>query len=101
MYGKLSEAVTILVTNPNKVKERLWVASDFLFMLDPESVPESCREDVKWVHKMLTRYPAKWPYKTALEATYHRTRNSTAQKIAQRVWTLYHVMHTEVDGLLA
>lgn len=101
MFGKLAKAVEVLATNHHGIKERVWVASKYLFMLSPNAVPEFCREDVQWIHLMLTRYPAAGPYKSALEATYHRTRRSTAHKIAQRVWKLYQVMDTEVNVYLS
>jgi hypothetical protein len=94
-YGKLAKAVDILVTNHNDVRERVWVASEYLFMLHPAMVPPSCKEDVEWIQKMLTRYPASGYYRSAVEATYHRTRNVTAGKIARRVWKLFHQFQTE------
>src|SRR4051812_35160606 len=96
-YGKVAKAVDILVTNHNDVRERVWVASDYLFMLHPDMVPQSCREDVVWIQKMLIRYPASRSYKSAVEATYYRTRNVTAGKIAQRVWKLFHQFQTELE----
>src|ERR687888_378294 len=96
-FGKVAKAVDILVTNHNDVRERVWVASDYLFMLPPEMVPPACREDVVCIQKMLTRYPASGYYKSAVEATYHRTRNVTAGKIARRVWKLFHQFQTELE----
>ena len=58
MFGKLAKAVEVLVTSPYDVRERVWVASTYLFMLVPDALPESCRDDVAWIHKMLTSYPA-------------------------------------------
>jgi len=100
LYGKLTKAIEILVTHSCDARERVWVASTYLFMLSPNSVPESCREDVEWIHKMLTRYPAADPYKSSLQATYYRTRQVTAVKIATRIWKVYHLMGTEVDNYL-
>lgn len=101
LFGKLSEAIEVLVTNSGDVRNRVWVAvSRFNFIMSPDSVPESCREDVVWIQQMLTRYPATRDYKTPLEATYYRTRNITASRIAQRMWKLYHLMKTDVDEYL-
>jgi hypothetical protein len=60
-------------------------------------VPVNCKEDVIWILKMLTRYPAGDYDKSDADATYRRTRNSTACKIAARVWHLYHVFGSELD----
>ena len=66
MYGKLAKAVEILITNHGDVRNRVWVASTYLFMLTPEGVPPRCKDDVVWIHHMLTRYPASDYSKTAL-----------------------------------
>ena len=97
-YGKVAQAVGVLVTNHHDVRERVWVASKNLFMLHRDAVPSSCRDDVIWIQKMLTRYPASGYDKSAVEATYRRTRNVTAGKIAQRVWTLFHKFQTALDA---
>jgi hypothetical protein len=96
MFGKVSQAVGVLITNHNEVKERVWLASKHLSAVQAGGLPKSCREDVEWIHHMLTRYPAEPPYRSRMQATYHRTRNVTAAKIAARIWTLYHVMDTEL-----
>ncbi len=96
MFGKVSQAVGVLVTNHNEVKDRVWMASTYLFAVQPDGLPASCREDIEWIHHMLTRYPAEPPYRSRVRATYHRTRNATASKIAARVWKLYHLMDTEL-----
>jgi hypothetical protein len=98
MFGKVSQAVGVLITNHNEVKDRVWVASKYLFAVHPGGLPEACRKDVEWIHHMLTRYPAEPPYRSRVQATSHRTRNVTASKIAARIWTLYHVMDTELRG---
>jgi hypothetical protein len=98
MYGKLAQAVEILITNPYDVRNRVWVAAEYLSLVQAAGLPESCREDIEWIHHMLTRYPATSHYKSCLDATYHRTRNVTAGKIAARVWRLYHLMQTEIEA---
>jgi hypothetical protein len=97
MYGKLSEAVTVLVTNHHDVRERVWVAAKYLSAAQAAGVPESCREDIEWIHKMLTRYPAECKGESALDATYRRTGKRTAAKIAERIWKLYRPMQSEIE----
>jgi hypothetical protein len=96
MFGKVSQAVGVLITNHNEVKDRVWIASTHLLAVQPGGLPESCRKDVEWIHHMLTRYPAEYPYRSRVQATYRRTRNVTASRIAARIWTLYHLMDTEL-----
>jgi len=98
MFGKLNKAVEILITNHGDVRNRVWVAAPHIFMVQAEGLPESLRSDIRWIHQRMTRYPANELHRSALEATYHRTRNITAGKIAARVWTLYHLMSSEIEG---
>ena len=103
LFGKLAKAVEILITDPRDARDRMRSASDYLMMLHPDGVPERCRPDVLWIQHMLTRYPADRYSRSALEATYRRTRNVTASKIAVRVWKLYHeyesAFNAEQQGL--
>jgi len=100
LFGKLSGAIEVLITSSGDARHRVWLASRYIFMLSPDTVPESCRVDIQWIQDMLTRYPANKHYENSLDATYYRTRNVTASKIAQRIWTLYRMMETEVDEYL-
>ena len=96
MFGKVSTAVGLMLRHPGDVRARVWAAATYLSQVQPGGLPESCREDIEWIHHMLTRHPKEPPYKSALQATYYRTRSVTASKIASRVWTLYHLMETEL-----
>lgn len=96
MFGKLSKAIEILITNHGDVRNRVWFAAPYIFMVQPDGLPDVLREDVEWIHKAMTRYPPNELYRSELEATYHRTRNVTAGKIASRIWMLYHLMETEI-----
>jgi hypothetical protein len=93
-YGKLSQAVGVLVTNPFDVRNRVWVAAEFLLQIPPEAIPAECRKDVAWIQHMLKRYPKGEYDDSAVSATYRRTRTVTAHKIAKRVWHVYHVYDT-------
>jgi hypothetical protein len=66
--------------------------------LHPDMVPHSCKDDVAWIQKMLALHPPSGYDKSAVEATYRRTRNVTAGKIAQRVWSLFHQFQTELEA---
>lgn len=97
-FGKVSQAVEVLITNPHDARERLRVASEYLFAVDPRGLPASCCKDMQWIHDKLMRYPAEPSYPSRMEATYRRTRNATAAKIAARVWNLYHSLSSELDA---
>ena len=98
MLGKVSQAVGVLITNQSDVRDRVWEASNYLFMVQPKGLPASCRKDLEWIHHMLTQHPAEPPYRSRVQATYHRTRNVTAARIAARVWKLYHLMDSELEA---
>jgi hypothetical protein len=96
MFGKVSKAVGVLVADPGDVRDRVWASAKYLFAVDPNGLPASCKKDAQWIHQMLTRRPAEPPYFSSVRATYRRTRNVTASRIAARVWKLYHLMDTEL-----
>lgn len=96
-FGKVSQAVEVLITNMHDARERLRVASEYLFAVDPRGLPASCRKEMQWIHDMLLRYPAESSYPSRMEATHRRTRNATAAKIAARVWNLYDLMKRELE----
>ena len=98
MYGKLSEAIGILITNHGEVKNRVWLASPQIFSVQASGVPESLHSDIQWIQAQMTRFPADDIYQTALRATYQRTRNVTAGRIATRLWKLYHKMQSELEN---
>jgi len=98
MYGKLSEAIGILITNHGDVRNRVWVASPQIFMVQADGLPATLRDDITWIHEKMTRFPVDEFRKTRIEATYRRTRNITAGKIAARLWKRYHEMQSEIEN---
>ena len=89
LFGKLSSAVGVLVSSESDARNRVFSASKYLLQIPPESVPPECQEDMRWIRHMLTRHEP-GPYDdSAVSATFRRTRNSTASKIASRVWHVY------------
>jgi len=91
LFGKLSSAVGVLVTGEPDVRNRVFSAAQYLLQIPPESVPAPCQEDMRWIRHMLTRHQP-GPYDdSAVTATFRRTRNVTASKIASRVWHVYSV----------
>lgn len=88
MFGKLSEGLAVIVAHPGDARHRVWSAARYLLMVDPEAMPEPVRGDVAWIRQMLKRCPAELG-RSALTATYYRTKNVTASKIASRVFDAY------------
>jgi hypothetical protein len=91
LFGKLSSAIGILISGESDARNRVFVAAKHLMQIPPQSIPPECQEDMRWIQHMLTRHPP-GPYDdSALSATFRRTRNSTAGKIAARAWHVYAV----------
>jgi len=91
LFGKLSSAIGILISGEADARNRVFVAAKYLLQIPPDAIPPECREDMRWIQHMLTRHEA-GPYDdSALAATFRRTRNSTAGKIAARAWHVYSV----------
>jgi hypothetical protein len=97
-FGKLSSAVGVLISHPGDARERVWASSGYLLQISPDVIPPECREDIAWIHHMLTRYPKGEYDDSNLRATYRRTRNVTACKIAARVWHAYHVYDSAMQS---
>jgi cytochrome c553 len=62
----------------------------------PRWYPRVVGKILDWIQKALTKYPADKRYKSAMEATYHRTRNATAAKIAKSIWRMYNQFRFEL-----
>lgn len=83
-FGKFSSASTALALGLGDIKQRLHEASDIIWAVSPEALPEEARINFIWIKKQLMRYTP-----TASEgevlATIKMIRKSTCQKIAKRI----------------
>jgi hypothetical protein len=96
-FGKLSSALGVLITSHSDVRNRVFSAAEHLLQVSPDAIPPPCQEDMRWIHHMLTRYP-QGPYDDSrLTATFRRTRNVTAGKIASRVWRVYSIYDSVLE----
>jgi hypothetical protein len=83
-------AVEQLCVGQGDVRKRLITAVMTLLPLQEEEFPEELRSDFRWVISQSTRYKSEYPqYRGDLEATMSRIRNSTGEKIAKRIFTIY------------
>jgi len=94
--GKTAAAIQVLVTDERDARHRVWSAADYIFAIRPDTVPPDCREDVEWILHMLTCHPAAGR-RSASEATFERTRNRTASKIAAAILRLHTNLRDAVD----
>ena len=88
-FGKISQAVEILATDPHDARHRVWRAADYFLSVMPEDLPTNCYSDFEDIRKRLLRCPPSGHYKSAIEATFARTRNTTASKIAADMLRVY------------
>jgi len=83
-------AVQQLCTGRGDVRNRLEVAVMTLLPLQVRNFPGSLQKDFEWVIRESTKYKSPYPqFRGDLEATMMRIRNSTGQKIAQRIFNIY------------
>ena len=103
---QICRAVEILVKDEGDIRNRLFGQAAFeLGFLEPDVFPESWRKDIRWIKKMLLRYPAKQifrdteVFRSSCEETFLHTRTVTAKKIVARIWTFYCRLDTLDDEI--
>ena len=94
---KLTSAIECLATHPGDARERVAAAFLSFHTLREEDFPPQCRKDWKWVINELTRFGPLLDHKGevsrgSVENTVRRARNSTASKIAKKIYELYWVV---------
>ncbi|WP_414040265.1 hypothetical protein ACJU26_14280 [Acidithiobacillus sp. M4-SHS-6] len=83
-------AVEKLCTGQGDVRKRLETAVLTLLPLQVCEFPECVQEDFYWIIRESTKYKSEYPqFQGDLEATMRHIRNSTGQKIAQRIFHIY------------
>jgi len=83
-------AVKELCIGGSDVRGRLVISVNILLALSPEEFPEEIREDFNWVIQQSTKHKSDVSeYKSDLQVTMARIRNSTGKKIAERIFNIY------------
>ena len=83
-------AVQDLCVGRGDVRSRLIPAINTLFPLNPHEFPKTLQNDFEWVMSESTKYKSDIPmYRSDLEVTMRRIKNSTGEKIAQRIFDIY------------
>lgn len=95
-FGKVSDALNILATGSEDIKDRLIGAGDVFLCVHPDGVPEELRNHVQWVQNQLTRFKATGN-EGDLRATMRRIRKSTGVKIAKRIVYIYYGLRSYVE----
>lgn len=91
---KLTLALETLATHPGDVRRRLSVVYWQIHTLEERDFPSEVRLDWLWVMKQMTKYgplidESEFVIRDAVENTMRRSRNSSATKIAHRLYSLY------------
>jgi hypothetical protein len=75
---------------PGDVRKRLINAVMTLIFLREEDFPDELRSDFNWIISEATKFESRAPnFRGDLEETMIRIRNSTGEKIAQKIFDLY------------
>ena len=83
-------AVKHLCTGRGDVRNRLVGAVMTLLPLQISEFPEELQDDFDWVISQSTKYESQLPeHEGSIEATMRRIRNSTGEKIAERIFRIY------------
>ena len=86
---RVYKAVEHLCTARGDVRARLRVAVMTLLPLQAQEFPEHLQEDFRWIRSQSTKYESERPHEGTLDATMRRIKNSTGEKIAERIFKLY------------
>ena len=86
---RVFQAVECLCTAPGDVRTRLRWAVMILLPLQVQEFPEHLQGDFDWIRSQSTKYKSERPHEGDLEATMRRIKNSTGEKIAERIFKLY------------
>jgi hypothetical protein len=90
---KFGAAVQVLATHPGDVKARLLAAAEHLAMVRPTGLPSELRSEFESLWSALTARTT--DEASAVRATLHRMRFSTAAALAERLYSL----SCQVDAL--
>ena len=83
-------SVKHLCTAQGDVRKRLVGAVTTLVPLLAREFPEELQADFDWIMAQSTKYKSQIPeYEGNIEATMKRIRNSSGEKIAERIFSLY------------
>ena len=94
---KLMLTLECLATHPGDARQRVLAASFQFLRLREENFPEAHRSEWRWVVKQVTKCGPLLdhkgePWRGSVENTMRRIRNSTASKIADKLYKLYWVV---------
>ncbi len=93
-YEKFSDAEYRLATGKGDVRSRIRSAYFVLNRLYENDLPPDLVEDWRWIMNQLTQYGKEtgqdgYEWQTAIDHTMSRIRNSTGQRIAERIHAVY------------
>ena len=109
---KFNRAIYTLATGREDVRRRLLhVFRGELMMIRQEHLPERCRDDFQWIEKTITKFDEsskgqKEYFQTPngrydhlipgrIEATLRRIKNSTGEKIAEKIYGIWSVLNND------
>lgn len=96
---KLYQAMHTLATGKGDVRSRLLCAFMGFHTLNEGAFPPEFREDWKWVMEQMTKYGPLIDHKGevwrgSVENTMNRIKNTTGEKIAEKIFNISWELHT-------
>ena len=87
---RVCSAVKVLCEEPGDARQRVGLAVEILRPLRPEEFPSITRNDFRWVLRTSTKFKADPASERGnIQETMRRIRNSTASKVAKRIFAIY------------
>lgn len=88
---KFTNAVDVLATDRRRIKDRVYLACLAIHTVRPdENLPPRLRKDYDWIQKQITKWPGELIGEGSIKASLRRMRVGTAEKIAERIFHIYH-----------
>lgn len=102
MYQFIFKSVQKLVVEPGNIKERLFHAGEEFLRAPEECIPVQLQDEYRDIEKYLTKYKGNksdiHPFCSDVYITMKRRRNSTASKIAEKMWSFYLQYQTIIEN---
>jgi hypothetical protein len=93
IQGKFDDAVRVLALGEGDMRSRMESAYLALIVVQEHDLPEPLRDHWAWVVEQLTHRAARHQWEGTLKATLSQMRNTTAQKIAERIYEIRAALH--------
>ncbi len=85
---RISQAVRLLAIGEDDVKQRLRIASETLFFVFDDDMPDDLKPQLESIKDRLSKKMPRYKNETCVDATMFYMHKKTAAKIAEDIWKL-------------